>query len=127
MGGHVLTRGFEERDRERIVALLREYETAIGVSLCFQNFAGELEGLPGDYAPPGGTLILAREVGDGRSSRLRGGAPRAGQAGDVRDEAPLRAGARRGAAGSGARWRLPRSPRRAASATRPCASIRCPA
>ena len=61
MGGHVLTREFEERDRERIVALLREYETAIGVSLCFQDFAGELEGLPGDYAPPGGTLILARE------------------------------------------------------------------
>lgn len=61
MGGHVLTRGFEERDRERIVALLTEYESAIGVSLCFQNFAGELEGLPGDYAPPGGELILARE------------------------------------------------------------------
>jgi ribosomal protein S18 acetylase RimI-like enzyme len=61
MGGHVLTRGFEERDRERIVALLREYESAIGISLCFQNFAAELEGLPGDYAPPGGALILARE------------------------------------------------------------------
>ena len=61
MSGHVLTCGFEERDRERIVALLTEYETAIGVSLCFQNFAGELEGLPGDYAPPGGALILARE------------------------------------------------------------------
>lgn len=61
MGGHVLTRGFEERDRERIVALLREYEGAIGVSLCFQDFAGELAGLPGDYAPPGGGLILARE------------------------------------------------------------------
>jgi ribosomal protein S18 acetylase RimI-like enzyme len=63
MGGHVLTHGFDERDRERIVALLREYEGAIGVSLCFQNFAGELEGLPGDYAPPGGRLILAREPG----------------------------------------------------------------
>lgn len=61
MGGHVLTRGFDERDRERIVALLREYETAIGVSLCFQSFAAELDGLPGDYAPPGGELILARE------------------------------------------------------------------
>ena len=65
MGGHVLTCGFEERDRERIVALLTEYESAIGVSLCFQNFAGELEGLPGDYAPPGGALILAREVETG--------------------------------------------------------------
>jgi ribosomal protein S18 acetylase RimI-like enzyme len=61
MGRHVLTRGFDESDRERIVALLREYETAIGVSLCFQNFAAELAGLPGDYAEPEGQLILARE------------------------------------------------------------------
>jgi ribosomal protein S18 acetylase RimI-like enzyme len=63
MGGHVLTRGFEERDRERIVALLREYEASIGVPLCFQNFAAEIQGLPGDYAPPDGELILAREPG----------------------------------------------------------------
>jgi ribosomal protein S18 acetylase RimI-like enzyme len=69
MGGHILTRGFEERERERIVALLREYEDAIGVSLCFQNFAAELAGLPGDYAPPGGELILAR---DPRTGELLG-------------------------------------------------------
>lgn len=61
MGRHVLTCGFEERDRERVVALLKEYETAIGVSLCFQNFAAELEALPGDYVQPSGQLILARE------------------------------------------------------------------
>ena len=63
MDRHVLTSGFEERDRERIVALLKEYETATGVSLCFQNFAAELEALPGDYAPPRGQIILAREPG----------------------------------------------------------------
>ena len=63
MNAYVLTHGFEERDRERIVALLREYETGIGVSLCFQNFAAELAGLPGDYAPPGGGMILARASG----------------------------------------------------------------
>jgi len=57
----LLTRGFEERDRHRIVALLREYEADTGTSLCFQNFAGELEGLPGDYAPSGGVMIFARE------------------------------------------------------------------
>ena len=54
MHRHLLTRGFEEHDRERIVALLREYEAGIGISLCFQNFAAELAGLPGDYAPPEG-------------------------------------------------------------------------
>jgi ribosomal protein S18 acetylase RimI-like enzyme len=59
----VLTSGFHERDRARILALLKEYEAGIGVSLCFQNFAGELAGLPGDYAPPGGALILARMPG----------------------------------------------------------------
>ena len=63
MNRHALAHGFEEHDREKIVVLLREYEADIGVSLCFQNFAGELAGLPGDYAPPGGLMILAREPG----------------------------------------------------------------
>jgi len=43
------------------VALLREYEVDTGTSLCFQNFAAELAALPGDYAPPKGAMILARE------------------------------------------------------------------
>jgi putative acetyltransferase len=63
MAAPVLARGFEERDRERIVALLREYEAGIGLSLCFQNFDAELAGLPGDYAPPEGLMVLARQVG----------------------------------------------------------------
>jgi ribosomal protein S18 acetylase RimI-like enzyme len=41
--------------------LFKEYETNIGVSLCFQNFEQELANLPGDYAPPNGRLLLAKD------------------------------------------------------------------
>jgi len=63
MHPYALASGFAEHDRERIVALLREYEADTGISLCFQNFAAELAGLPGDYAAPEGAMILARQPG----------------------------------------------------------------
>jgi GNAT superfamily N-acetyltransferase len=44
--------------------LFKEYETGLGISLCFQNFEQELAGLPGDYAPPDGRLMLAFVRGD---------------------------------------------------------------
>ena len=47
------------RDIEALRGLFLEYEKAIGVSLCFQGFAQEVAGLPGDYVPPRGGLWLA--------------------------------------------------------------------
>jgi len=47
---------------EKIAAvrgLMREYGASLGVDLSYQNFEEELRGLPGDYAPPLGTLLLA--------------------------------------------------------------------
>jgi putative acetyltransferase len=44
--------------------LFEEYWQSFGFTPCFQNFAAEVAGLPGYYAPPAGRLALAIDGGD---------------------------------------------------------------
>lgn len=50
------------QDIDPVRSLFREYESWLGVSLCFQGFEKELAGLPGDYAPPSGRLFLLQQA-----------------------------------------------------------------
>lgn len=46
-------------DLAAIRSLFLDYQAHLGIDLCFQGFAQELDTLPGDYAEPGGVLVLA--------------------------------------------------------------------
>jgi GNAT superfamily N-acetyltransferase len=44
--------------------LFAEYVRAVDAPECFEGFERELAGLPGEYGPPGGRLLLARCAGE---------------------------------------------------------------
>jgi putative acetyltransferase len=49
------------QDLEDVHMLFGEYSGLVAEALCFQNFDEELAALPGEYAPPGGVLLIARD------------------------------------------------------------------
>ena len=49
------------KDLEDVRILFGEYSGMVAEALCLQNFGQELEALPGQYASPGGILLIARD------------------------------------------------------------------
>jgi putative acetyltransferase len=56
-----ITPATSPQDITDVGMLFREYAGLVAEALCFQNFDQELAVLPGEYAPPGGILLIARD------------------------------------------------------------------
>lgn len=51
-------------DADTVRDLFLEYGETLGFNTCFAGLDQELTTLPGDYAPPRGCLLLAKEGGE---------------------------------------------------------------
>ena len=58
---HIVIRTAGNADIPAVRLMLREYVDWIALDLAFQEIDAELAGLPGDYAPPRGALLIAIE------------------------------------------------------------------
>jgi ribosomal protein S18 acetylase RimI-like enzyme len=50
-------------DLEAAIALFNAYAGSLSIDLAYQDFAAEVAAMPGEYAPPRGELLLARDIG----------------------------------------------------------------
>ena len=52
-----------EEQIEQVRSLFGEYRAQLPVEYCFRSFDAEVNGLPGEYSPPKGRLLLATVTG----------------------------------------------------------------
>lgn len=69
-------------DLPQVREMLREYVDWIGLDLAFQEIEAEIDGLPGDYAPPRGALLVA--VAGGRHLAMIALRPLTGPIGEMK-------------------------------------------
>jgi len=59
-----IVHAYSDEDVRKVRTLFSEYAHSLNFDLSFQHFQAELDSLPGEYSPPRGVLLLAREGSD---------------------------------------------------------------
>ena len=62
-----ITQAQSVEDLKSIQTLFKAYAIGLGLDISFQNFDHELANLPGKYAPPSGSLLLAKSTSTGEA------------------------------------------------------------